>query len=337
MRTLVTGGAGFIGSALVDRLLAEGHAVDVVDDLSGGTLANLSAARADHEHQLTFHHHDIRSPSTIELMRRRHPEVVFHLAAHNNAEASVLNPVLDAEVNVIGSLQVLEGARGCGARKVVFASSGSSLYASARPRDLPIKESYPQRPVSPGGVAKKVVGDYLIAYRELHALEFSALALGNVYGPRQKPTGEGGIVAAFAQSLLNGQPCLVAGSGEQTRDFVYVDDAVDAFARAAQRGSGLLLNIATGVETSLSQLYRTMAAQAGVEETTFRPGWSGYPEPGEPARWALDPGRAGIHLGWKPWTSLAEGTRAVIDWLAGRGGQAQRRGGQTQVRRSRPL
>lgn len=335
MKMLVTGGAGFVGSTLVDRLLAEGHRVDAVDDLSAGSLANLASARADHGHHFTFHQLDIRSPAVIELMARRQPEVVFHLAASNPAD-SVLHPALDAEVNVLGSLQVLEGARKCGARKVVFASSAACLYAPAGPRELPIKESHPQRPLSPFGVAKKAVAEYLVVYRELHALEFSALALGNVYGPRQRPGGEGGMVAVLAQTLLGGEPCPVPGTGEQTRDFVYVDDVVDAFARAAERGSGLLVNIGTGVETSLDDLYRVMAAQAGVADSGSGSGGggsggggSGGPgglggsggsggSGGEPARWALDPGRATIHLGWEPWTGLAEGTRAVIDWFAAR-------------------
>jgi UDP-glucose 4-epimerase len=311
MNMLVTGGAGFIGSTLVDRLLAEGHHVDVVDDLSTGSLGNLAQARASADHQLTFHQLDIRSPDLAELMTRRRPEVVFHLAAQADVRVSVARPIFDAEINVIGSLNVLEGARAAGARKVVFASSGGTIYGDPDPSELPIKETHPQRPVSPYGVAKKVVGDYLHAYRELHNLEYTALALANVYGPRQDPHGEAGVVAIFAGRLLAGEPCTIFGDGEQTRDFVYVDDVVDAFARAAERGTGLLVNIGTGDETSVNHLYRTMAEAAGVDS----PAVNAPARAGELQRSSLDPGRAAIHLGWKPWTSIPEGTAAVIDYF----------------------
>jgi UDP-glucose 4-epimerase len=316
MRMLVTGGAGFIGSTLVDRLLAEGHSVDVVDDLSSGSLANLADARNSPNHQFTFHQLDIRASDVIDLMARRQPEVVFHLAAQADVRVSVARPVYDAQINVIGSLQVLEGARLSGARKVVFASSGGTIYGDPAPADLPIKESHTQHPVSPYGVAKKVVGDYLYAYRELHNLEFTALALANVFGPRQDPHGEAGVVAIWAGRLLAGEPCTIFGDGSQTRDFVYVDDVVDAFARAAQQGSGLIINIGTAVETSVNKLYDTMAAAAGVAaRAVYAPA-----RPGELQRSSLDPGRAAIHLGWKPWTTIAEGCAAVIADYRGRTG-----------------
>jgi UDP-glucose 4-epimerase len=311
MRMLVTGGAGFIGSNLVDRLLAEGHGVDVVDNLSTGSLANLSAARNNPDHQLTFHQLDVRSPDVGELIVRRHPDVVFHLAAQADVRVSVARPVFDAEVNVLGSLQVIEGARAAGVAKVVFASSGGTIYGDPDPSSLPVKESHPQQPLSPYGVAKKVVGDYLFAYRELYNLEYTALALANVYGPRQDPHGEAGVVAIFAGRLLAGQPCTIFGDGGQTRDFVYVDDVVDAFTRAADWGSGLIVNIGTGHETSVNDLYDTMARQAGVTEpAAYAPA-----RPGELRRSSLDPGRAAIHLGWKPWTTMAQGADSVLDYF----------------------
>jgi UDP-glucose 4-epimerase len=312
MKALVTGGAGFIGSTLVDRLLAAGHTVDVVDNLSTGSLANLAEARADHDHRrFSFHQLDVRSPDMVEVALRRRPEVVFHLAAQADVRVSVARPVFDAEVNIVGSLQVIEGARLAGARKVVFASSGGTIYGDPDPADLPVGEDHPQRPVSPYGVAKKVVGDYLHAYRQLHGLDYCALALANVYGPRQDPHGEAGVVAIFAGRLLTGQPCTIFGDGTQTRDFVYVDDVVDAFMRGASAGSGLVLNIGTGEETSVNQLYATMAQAAGA---------SGEPEyaparPGELQRSCLDPTRASQVLGWKPWTSVAAGTAATVDWF----------------------
>ncbi|MEX2658788.1 MAG: NAD-dependent epimerase/dehydratase family protein [Acidimicrobiales bacterium] len=317
VKALVTGGAGFIGSTLVDRLLAEGHAVDVVDDLSTGSLVNLADARADRAHELKVHQVDIRSPEVVDLIVRRAPEVVFHLAAQADVRVSVDRPVFDAEVNVIGSLNVLEGARAAGARKVVFASSGGTIYGDPAPADLPVRESHPQQPLSPYGVAKKVVGDYLHAYRSLHDLEFAALALANVYGPRQDPHGEAGVVAIFAGKLLAGEPCTIFGDGRQTRDFVYVDDVVDAFVRGAEKGSGLLCNIGTGQETSVNDLHRTMAAQAQVPDAAVVHAPS---RSGELVRSALDPGRARIHLGWSPWTTLDEGTAAVLRYFADRRG-----------------
>jgi len=311
MRTLVTGGAGFIGSTLVDRLLAEGHSVDVVDDLSTGSLSNLAESRATAGHRLTVNNLDVRSAEVVDLMIRRHPDVVFHLAAQADVRLSVEQPIFDADVNLLGTIRILEGARASGASRVVFAASGGTLYGDPDPADLPIKESLPHRPLSPYGVSKKAAIDYLVAYRELHNLEFAALALANVYGPRQDPHGEAGVVSIFAERLLRGQTVTVYGDGEQTRDFVYVDDVVDAFVRGATKGGGLVCNIGTGRETSVNELFRELSAQAGVrvpmEHAPLRPG--------ELLRSSLDPGRAGIHLGWKPWTELGTGTAAVLEFV----------------------
>jgi UDP-glucose 4-epimerase len=306
MRALVTGGAGFIGSTLVDRLLAEGHAVDIVDDLSKGRLVNLADARADRSAELKIHQVDIRSPEVADLIGRRQPEVVFHLAA-----TSERDPAADAVVNIVGSVYVLEGARLAGSRKVVFAA-GASVYGEPDPDTLPVRESHPQKPISPHGVAKKVVVDYLQLYRERHDLEFTALALGTVYGPRQ--ASNSGVVAAFAEALLNGLPVVMRGDGSQTRDFVYVDDVVDALVRAADRGTGLLLNVGRGIETPVRQVLATMAEAVGVDVSPQK----GDRGPGEVDRMALDPSRAKIHLGWEPWTSLEEGIAQVLEFKSSR-------------------
>lgn len=311
MRALVTGGAGFIGSNLVDRLLVEGHAVDVIDDLSRGKLANLAYARADRDHEFSFHQMDICDPAVVELIERRRPDVVFHLAAQIDVRVSVADPALDARINVIGAINVFEGARRSGSRKVVFASSGGTIYGDVDPDDLPVTEAHPQHPVAPYGVSKKVATDYLYAYRELHQMEYTSLALANVYGPRQDPHGEAGVVAIFAGRLLDGETCTIFGDGSQTRDYVYVDDVVDAFVRAAERGSGLLCNIGTGVETSVLDLYSIMAANAGVGAAANH----APARTGELQRSCVDATRAKIHLGWEPFTDLPTGTAAVLDFF----------------------
>jgi UDP-glucose 4-epimerase len=311
MRTLVTGGAGFIGSTLVDRLLDDGHDVDVVDSLWTGSLDNLADAREQGGDRLRFHHLDIREAATGDLIAERAPEVVFHLAAQADVRVSVARPLFDAEVNVLGSLQVIDGARRGGTRKVIVASSGGTIYGEPAPDDLPVRETHPQRPVSPYGVAKKVVDDYLVAYQALHGLDFSALALANVYGPRQDPNGEAGVVAIFAGKLLSDEPCIIFGDGEQTRDFVYVDDVVDAIVHAIDAGSGALMNIGTGVETSVNELYRSMAAAAASKaEATHVEA-----RPGELMRSSLDPSLAAELLGWAPTTALDTGAAHVLTYF----------------------
>jgi UDP-glucose 4-epimerase len=309
VRVLVTGGAGFIGSTLVDRLLAEGCDVDVIDDLSTGALTNLADARSHRDRRFSFHRIDIASPQLRDLVARRRPEVVFHLAAQLDVRVSVARPMFDAHVNILGALNLCEAALAAGTRKVVFAGSGGTLYGI--PESLPVREGHAQRPLSPYGVSKKAAGDYLHYYREVHGLEYTELALGNVYGPRQDPNGEAGVVAIFAGLLLEGRQPTIYGDGAQTRDYVYVDDVVDAFVRATERGGGLLMNIGTGVETSVLDLYASMAALTGFRgDARFAPARTGELE-----RSALDPGRAAIHLGWKPWTALDEGLGLTLDWF----------------------
>jgi UDP-glucose 4-epimerase len=321
MRTLVTGGAGFIGSTLVDRLLAEGHEVEVLDDLSSGALANLADARAERTQRLTFHQIDVVDERAVDLLAIRAPEVVYHLAGRAGVRRSVRRPLEDATVNVVGTLNVLEGARRAGARKVVVAASGGTAYGEVRPRNLPAKESHAPAPRSPHGVSALVVLEYLRLYRQLHDLEYTALALANVYGPRQRPAGaddhrghDGAVIATFAARLLAGEDCTIHGDGEQTRDFLYVDDCVDAFVRAAERGDGLVINVGTGVETSVNDLYAAMAGATGVD----RPARQAAAHAGEVQRSALDAGRAVIQLGWRPWTPVEEGVALVLEWHAGR-------------------
>ena len=321
MKAMVTGGAGFIGSTLVDRLLAEGHEVDVVDDLSTGSLANLAAARADRTNALKIHRVDLRDPTVVEVIERQRPAVIFHLAAQVDVRTSVADPVLDATVNVLGSLNVLEGARRAGAEKVVFASSGGTIYGDVDPADLPLKESHPQRPVSPYGVAKKSVVDYLHAYRELHELEYTALALGNVYGPRQDPHGEAGVVAIFCQRILADRPLTVFGDGMQTRDYVHVRDVVDATYRAATQElppvGGLdtrAFNVGTGVPTSVLDVAETLRRAAGCRAPIeFAP-----KRAGEQMESYLVVQKAKSVLGWRPRIDLEAGLADTFAWFAAR-------------------
>jgi UDP-glucose 4-epimerase len=312
MKALVTGGAGFIGSNLTDRLLSEGYDVDVVDDLSTGSLVNLADARAQRNGKFRFHRLDIRTPAMVDLIVHRRPDVIFHLAAQADVRVSVARPGFDAEVNILGSLNVCQGALSAGTSKLVFAGSGGTLYGI--PEDLPVREGHAQRPVSPYGVAKKAVGDYLHYYREVHGLEYTVLALANVYGPRQDPHGEAGVVAIFAGKLLARERPTIFGDGEQTRDFVYVDDVVDAFRRAAEKAGGLVVNIGTGEETSVQQLFDTMAHVTAFKD----PAHYAPARAGELQRSALDPGRAAIHLAWKPFTALDEGLRRTLEWFRAR-------------------
>ena len=246
-----------------------------------------------------------------ELIAHRRPDVVFHLAAQIDVRASVAKPAHDAMINIIGSLNVCEGALTAGVKKVIVAASGGTLYGT--PEELPVREGHPQRPESPYGVSKKAMNDYLHYYREVRGLEYTALALANVYGPRQDPHGEAGVVSIFAGKLLSHERPVIFGDGSQTRDYVYVDDIADAFVRAVDKGGGLVLNIGTGVETSVQQLFDVMARLTGFKETArYDP-----PRVGELQRSALDPSRAAIHLGWKPWTSLDEGVARTLEHFKG--------------------
>ena len=313
MRALVTGGAGFIGSTLVDRLLGDGHEVVALDNLATGGLHNLEDARAAGD-RFEFLEADIRDRDVVERIAAARPEVVFHLAAQADVRVSVTDTFYDAMVNVVGSINVLDGARTGGARKVVFASSGGTIYGEPAPEALPVGEDHPRAPLSPYGIAKNVVGDYLRAYEVLHGFDWTALALANVYGPRQDPHGEAGVIAIFTGLLLEDRDCTIFGSGEQTRDFIYVDDVVDAFARAAERGSGQLFNIGTGEETSVNHLYDVMSGAAGVS----RPARREPARPGELDRNVLDNRRARAALEWAPAVGLDEGIKSVIEWFRAR-------------------
>ncbi len=309
---LVTGGAGFLGSHLCDRLLAEGHRVVAVDDLSTGRIANMTEARG-YGKEFTFFNMDVRGEGLLQLFERHRPEIVMHLAAQAGVRPSLDAPAFDAGVNLMGSLNVLDCAVRTGARKVVYAASGGTIYGE--PRKVPVKESAAgaSKPLSPYGISKKVVVDYLAYYQRYRGIEYTALALGNVYGPRQDPHGEAGVVSIFASKMLSGEAPSIFGDGNQTRDYVFIDDVVHAFALAADAGEGRLLNIGTGLETSVNGLYRMLA---DIVRFGSEPGHAPIP-PGELRRCALDNALASEILGWKPWTHLEDGLRETVAYLRG--------------------
>jgi len=309
---LVTGGAGFIGSHVCDRLLAEGHRVVAVDDLSTGRIANLVEARG-YGKEFTFFNMDVRAEGLLQLFERHRPEVVMHLAAQSGVRPSLSDPVFDASVNLMGTLNILECAVNTGARKIVYAASGGTLYGE--PRKLPVKESAAAsaRPLSPYGISKKVAIEYLSFYERYRGIEYTALALGNVYGPRQDPVGEAGVIAIFATKMLAGETPTIFGDGNQTRDYVFVDDVVHAFALAADRANGRLINIGTGLETSVNGVYGMLAEIAGFSS----PPTQGPLPPGELRRCSLDNTLAAEALGWKPWTHLEDGLGETVAYLRG--------------------
>ena len=292
MRAVVTGGAGFIGSHVVEALLGRGDEVHVVDNLATGRRENVAAGA-------TLHEHDIRDDLAPVFAEIR-PERVIHLAAQADVGTSVERPVFDAQVNVLGTLNVLEAARPHGA-SVVFSSTGGAIYGECA---VPATEDAERRPLSPYGTSKLAGEEYLATWNRLHGAGHVALRFGNVYGPRQLPKLEGGVVAIFLERLRAGETATIFGDGEQERDFVYVGDIVAAVL-AAEGGAPGTYNVGTGRATSVNELWETCVRVAG------RGGEPAYerPRPGDLVRSVLDPGRAHEALGWEPRTSLEDGLR----------------------------
>lgn len=295
---IVTGGAGFIGSNLVESLVARGDDVHALDDLSKGSRGNVTAPAE-------LHVADIREPDAVfESVR---PEAVFHLAAQADVRVSVERPAVDAEVNVLGTIRILEAARRHGA-KIVFASSGGAAYGEC---DGPAAESAPLRPLAPYGTSKLCGEEYLATWNRLHGTAHVSLRLGNVYGPRQMPHGEAGVVAIFMGLLRDGGTPTIFGDGSQSRDYVYVGDVTDAMLRALDRDGGVY-NIGTAIETSVVDLYDAVRTAAGADrEPAFAPA-----RLGELQRSVLDVSLAERELGWQPQRSLADGLAATWDWIS---------------------
>lgn len=306
---VVTGAAGFIGSRLVMRLLDENCRVLAVDDLSSGSLANLSEARRLHPKECLFHRLDIRRGGLTSLVETHQPEAIFHLAAHIDVRRSLREPLLDADINILGTIAVLEAARAGNVRKVVYASSIGSYGHPIDPGQR-VDETCDDPALSPYGVSKRAAMAYLHSYAVLYGLTWTALTLANVYGPGQTTSGEGGVIATFLGAMLRGDPCTIFGDGEQTRDFVYVDDVADAFYRALDHGDNDRFIIGTGAPISINEVYRDLAALTGYGYgPVYVPAHAG-----EIRHSAVNAARAHEHLQWQPWTSRQTGLEATVAW-----------------------
>ena len=304
---LVTGGAGFIGSHLAERLVAEGCEVHVMDDLSGGVRSNVPEGAV-------FHELDIRSREAAALFGEHNFAALCHLAAQMDVRRSVADPKFDAEVNVLGFLNLLEAGRQTGLEKVAFASTGGAIYGEPDPSvndGGPQPESHPTLPMSPYGITKLVSEHYLRFYGQTYGIESAALRFGNVYGPRQNPHGEAGVVAIFAQRLLRGEPITINGPGTQTRDYVFVKDVVAAFMAALEKEASGIYNVGTGAETDVNQLFHHInrLTEAGADEI------HGPAKAGEQQRSVLDISHTSEALGWMPAVDVATGLEETVAWF----------------------
>ena len=301
---LVTGGAGFIGSHMVDRLLQEGYRVIIVDDLSSGKLKNVN-------HHATFHHMSITQPALLEVFNREKPDLVFHMAAQSSVSRSTREPILDSEINVLGTLRLLDASKRVGVEKVIYSCTGGALYGE--PMTVPCPDDTPVAPISPYGMSKFIAEQYLEFYRRQYLLDYTSLRYGNVYGPRQDPSGEAGVVAIFIAAMLKGSRPVIFGDGGQERDFVAVDDVVEANMAAIGRGSGRAMNIATGELTSINRIFELLK-----EITGFR--WDPSHAParaGDVYRISLDCSLAAEELRWTPRTTLADGLSRTVEYMSG--------------------
>ena len=310
MRALVTGGAGFIGSNLVDALLDRGDEVAVIDDLSTGKADNLRAALA---RGASFHEADIRDAGRMAaLFAAARPDIVFHLAAQIDVRKSVQDPAMDAGINIVGTINVLEAARAVGVKRVVNTSTGGAIYGETDV--MPTPESVPPRPMAAYGQSKFCAEAYCGWYERLYGLSSVTLRYGNVYGPRQDPHGEAGVIAIFCGKLLEGGRPVIFGDGRQTRDYVYVGDVVAAnLAAAAHPEAHGAYNVGTGTDASVVEVLGAMRTAAGLGEGEFEPEFAPA-RPGEVQRSSLDVTRARAELGFTADTDLVAGMKPTLEW-----------------------
>jgi len=299
---LVTGGAGFIGSHLVDRLLSLGYRVVVIDNLSSGKLKNLNPAA-------TFHHSDITQPASAEVFQIEQPDLVFHLAAQTSVSYSTRDPVKDSEVNIIGTLRMLEAARRHGVEKFIYSSTGGALYGE--PEVDPCPDDHPVTPLAPYGMSKRLGELEMEFYRRIYRLNYTSLRYGNVYGPRQDPHGEAGVIAIFSQNMLEGKQPEIFGDGNQERDFICVDDVVEANILATDRGDSMAMNIGTGQRTSVNQIFELLKEIIGYK---WGPVHSAA-RLGDVYQISLETTRAQQELGWTARVGLKEGLRQTVDYF----------------------
>lgn len=301
-KMLVTGGAGFIGSHVVDRFIQMGHSVTAVDNLSTGNPKNLNKAAR-------FYNIDICSDHLKEVFEKERPDYICHLAAQISVQSSVREPVKDARTNILGSLNLLENARRYNVKKFIFSSSGGAIYGE--PNYRPCDEGHPIKPVSPYGAAKSAVETYLLYYNQVYGLNYTVLRYANVYGPRQDPLGEAGVVAIFAQAMLDGREPTIFGNGQHERDYVYVGDVVEANVLALERGNGGIYNIGTGVGTPVLRIFELLKQHLKYN----RPPKFGPARPGDVFKIHLEVSKARNELGWKPTVTLEEGLGHTADYF----------------------
>lgn len=299
---LVTGGAGFIGSHVVDALIEAEHEVIVVDDLSTGHRRNVDP-------KAKFYQIDIRSRELRSIFEDERPEYVNHHAAHIDVDRSLEDPLYDASVNVLGSINLLECCRQCGVRKIIYASTGGAVYGE--PEYLPCDESHPVRPISPYGTSKHAVELYLHLYRQNYGLDYTTLRYSNVYGPRQDPFGEAGVVAIFSLQMLMGEEVTINGSGEQERDFLYVEDCARANLLSIEKGSGQVYNLGTSKGTSINHLFEKMSRLTGYARHPVHD----PPKPGEVLCICLDANKAKKELEWSPTVELQGGLERTLTYF----------------------
>lgn len=305
MKILITGGAGFIGSHIADACLKAGYRTHIVDNLSTGSIANVPK-------DAIFHQLDIRNDAVERLWKQEKFNILIHAAAQMNVRKSVEDPFMDADINILGSLNLLEAGRRNGLQQVIFSSTGGAIYGE--PQYTPQDEDHPANPVSPYGITKRSFEHYLHYYTTEFGILNVSLRYANVFGPRQNSKGEAGVVAIFCEQLLKGEQCVINGDGKQTRDYVYVDDVVQANMKALRAKTSEIYNVGTGIETDVNELYKYLKTEVGSDAEPHH----GEEMPGEQQRSVVDASKLKKQLGWELEYNLEKGLKKTVDWFKSR-------------------